>query len=240
MRKILASLAVTALVLAPAQVQAQDEDLGKAAAYAALLFTPIGGLAPIATPAMMGAQQTGFGYSFRYGKITGEDMPNNFGVGATYGHTAGTFGVTAGYLSSGVDGVDGHLMLGGNYARTLTNVALSARSALNIGLDVGLGWASREEAGEDATFLAGSIGVPVSTVAGSGSWRFVPYVQPGLGWGRISAADESESGTQFMVGAGLGIMDGTRGLGFNVGLQKVFQDDGENVIGVGFSWNPRR
>lgn len=238
MRKVLASLAVTALVLAPAQVQAQDE--GDVAAYAALLFTPVGGLAPIATPAMMGADQVGLGYSFRYGKITGDDAPNNFGAGVSYGHNVGTFGITAGYLSPAQDGVDGHLMLGGNYSRNLTNVAMSANAALNIGLDVGLGWASREEGGIDATMLAGQLGVPVSTVAGSGSWRFVPYVQPGLGWGRISADDASESGTQFMVAAGLGIMDGTRGLGFNVGFQKIFQDDGENVIGLGFSWHPRR
>lgn len=238
MRKILASLALTALVLAPAQVQAQDVDAGELASYAALLSTPVGGLAPIATPLMMGAQQTGLGYSFRYGKITGEDMPNNFGVGATYGHSAGTFGLTAGYLSPSEEGVDGHVMLGGNYARNLTNVSLSANAALNIGLDVGLGWASTEG---DATLFAGSIGVPVATVAGSGSWRFVPYLQPALGWGRVSVdGADAESGTQFMLGAGLGIMDGTRGIGFNVGLQKVFQDDGENVIGVGFSWNPRR
>ncbi len=71
MRKILASLAVTALVFAPIQAQAQDE--GDFASYVALLGTPVGGLAPIATPTMMGAAQTGLGYSFRYGKFKGDD-----------------------------------------------------------------------------------------------------------------------------------------------------------------------
>lgn len=239
MRKILASLAVTALVLAPAQVQAQEE--GDVAAMIGLMGTPLAGLAPIATPAMMGAQQTGLGYSFRYGKVTGDDAPNNFGAGVSYGHSAGTFGVTLGYLSpSGDSDIDGNIMIGGHYSRNLTNVALSGTSALNIGLDAGLGWASTEYFGFEADLLSLGVSVPVSTVIGTGAWRFVPYVQPGLGHGRVSDDDTTIDGTKFMVGFGLGIMDGARGIGFNVGMQKVFVEDGENVIGLGFSWNPRR
>ena len=69
--------------------------------------------APIATPSMMGAQQTGLGYSFRYGKVTGDDAPSNFGLGMSYGHSSGTYGFTLGYLSPSQDGVDGNIMLGG-------------------------------------------------------------------------------------------------------------------------------
>ena len=237
MKKIFASLALSALVLAP-QAQAQDDE--GVFGYVALLGTPTAAFAPIATPAMMGAQQIGLGYSFRYGKVTGDDAPNSFGAGVSYGHTSGTWGFTAAYNSPSVDGIDGYMMLGGNYARTLTNIAMSATSSLNIGLDAGLGWGSTEILATDATMLSAALNVPVSTVMGSGAWRFVPFVQPGLGYGRISAEDESESGTKFMLGLGLGIQDQTRGIGFNVGMQKVFQDEGENVIGLGFSWNPKR
>lgn len=245
MRKILGTFALTALVMSPASAQAQSEpDLGDIASYVALLGTPTAGLAPIATPTMMGAQQTGLGYSFRYGRVSGDDAPSNFGAGVSYGISAGTLGLTAGYLQPGIDDADGHFMLGGHFARGLANVAMSPSAALNIGVDATLGWASRTEtstAGDvDVGLLSAEIGVPVATVAGSGNWRFVPYVQPGLGWGRVSAEDESESGTQFMVGAGLGIMDGTRGIGINVGMKKVFMEDGETVLGLGFSWNPRR
>lgn len=240
MRKILASLALGALVLAP-QAQAQEPDVSDLAAFVGLLGTPTGGLAPIATPSMMGAQQTGLGYSFRYGKVTGDDAPNNFGLGMSYGHSSGTYGFTLGYLSPSQDGVDGNIMLGGNYARNLTNIAMSATSALNIGIDAGLGWASSEALGFDADLLSLGLSLPVSTVLGSGAWRFVPYVQPGLGHGRISVdGADAESGTKFMMGLGLGIMDNARGIGFNVGMQKVFVEDGENVIGLGFSWNPKR
>jgi hypothetical protein len=239
MKKILASLALSALVLAP-QAQAQeDEDVF---GYIALLGTPAGALAPIATPAMMGAQQMGLGYSFRYGKVTGDDAPNNFAVGASYGHSSGAYGITLGYLKPSEDGVDGQMMLGGNWSRPLTNIAMSATSSLNIGIDAGLGWTSGEAIGFDASALSVALNVPVSTVMGSGAWRFVPYVQPGLGHGRFSVdgADETLSGTKFMLGLGLGIQDQARGIGFNVGMQKVFQDEGENVIGLGFSWNPKR
>ena len=236
MRKILGTFALTALIAAPAS--AQEVDLSDLASYTALIATPVAGLAPVATPAMMGAQQLGLGYSFRYGRVSGDEMPNNFGAGVSYGLSAGTIGLTLGYLQPGND-ADGHFMVGGSYSRSLANLALSPSAALNVGVDAGLGWVN-SAFGEEVGLLAGELGLPISTVAGSGSWRFVPYVQPGFGWGRMSAEDESESGTQLMVGAGLGIMDGTRGIGINVGMKKIFQDDGETVLGLGFSWNPRR
>ncbi|HUF27991.1 MAG TPA: hypothetical protein VMM18_13535 [Gemmatimonadaceae bacterium] len=234
MRKILATFALTALVFTPT---AQAQDVGDIVAYAALVGSPTGGLAPVVTPTMMGAQQTGLGYSFRYGRVTGDNAPNNFGAGISLPvQTLGTIGFTAGYLSPSETGVDGWMMLGANFNRGLMNTAIGAGSSLNVGLDVGLGWGNPEA----LTLLSGSIGLPVSTVVGQGNWRVVPFVQPGFGYGRASADGASESGTRFLLGAGLGFVDGTRGIGLNIGMQKVFIENGENVIGLGFTWNPRR
>ena len=60
------------------------------------------------------------------------------------------------------------------------------------------------------------------------------FVTPGFGYGRLSEDGESESGTRPMLGLGLRLRT-TSGIGFSIGAQKVFIDDGEMVMGAGLS-----
>ena len=80
-----------------------------------------------------------------------------------------------------------------------------------------------------------SAGAPVALVLKSGDMTWAPFVTPGFGWGRLSAQGTSESGTRFMMGAGLGVSH-RNGWGASVGMQKVFIDQGKTVFGLNLSY----
>ena len=46
----------------------------------------------------------------------------------------------------------------------------------------------------------------------------------------------SESGSRFMLGAGIGMLNASNGWGVSVGMQKVFIDQGKTVFGLNFSY----
>jgi hypothetical protein len=69
--------------------------------------------------------------------------------------------------------------------------------------------------------------------------QIVPFVSPGFGWGRVSEGGDSESGTRFVLGGGVGIVSSNSGLGLTLGAQKVFIDGGKLVFGAGLTWARR-
>ena len=153
------------------------------------------------------------------------------------------------------------LMGGASFGMPLvTNVLGAQGSSLALGLQGTIGYGTGEEVlgatVSDPTFtesfsvsvsgLSVTLGVPISVVAKSGGISVVPHITPRFGWGRATMKlftgdptmdeEDTESGTRFMLGGGVGVLLES-GLGFTLGFQKIFIEDGSATIGLGVSWN---
>jgi hypothetical protein len=234
-RNLIAGAAVTgaaaALAAAPTSARAQSE--GAFIAYAALNATPPGAFAPIVTPTMLGDILTGPGFVMRYGRVDlFEDAANNFAV--TLLLPSGprtTVNLTAGYWNPDCEGCDGHPVLGAGMDGRLAVAPLSdVREAAQVivGISGELGFAKPE----DVTFLSATIGLPVSLVVRTTTGlRIAPFLTPAFGVGYATGGGQSESGTRFMIGGGIGIQSAA-GFLLNAGFQKVLIDEGRTTIGV--------
>jgi hypothetical protein len=231
------------LVAAPLTAQSS----GDAAAYVALLSTPLGGLPPIATNTILDEPHNGAAFALRYGHISGDDFSssfNNFGATAVlpWGTTS-TFSLTGGVSRTSFDDGFGNstsnntLMLSAGADTRLGDWPLSAArdaAKVHFGVNGELGFAKPS----GGTLWAGSVGLPISLVSSSRSrdeMRFVPFVTPGFGFGSVSADDNggSDSGTRFMIGAGISIYNRSNSVAVNGGLQYVPISGGHTQFGLG-------
>ena len=236
MKKIFA-IAASAAVLTASTMSAQEEgpSVGDAVAYMAINMTTVGTLPPLATNTLAGAG--GLGWHLQYGRLSwGDDVSSNAvagGVDLSLG--SGRLGLTAGYMmtdyGSDIEG-ENHLMVGTRYSQQLAGAALNrtARWAMGLEAELGLGFP------EDVKALVVAAGLPVKLTFGR-NVKVSPFVTPGFGYGRLSAEGESESGTRFMVGAGLGL-GFANGVGVNFGLKKAFIEEGKTQYGLGFTIRP--
>jgi hypothetical protein len=244
---ILGSLATGMLVAAYAPAAAQSEqDVKNFVAYLALSLTPPGALPPLLTRSMAGGPRalggatgpsaSGLGalqVAGRYGRgRIGTDTPgdeakfNTFvgtalfaaGEAATITGSVGIIDPTcsdADCDSQWVFSVGGDVALGGT---TLGAAPTSPR--LSMGLSGEIGYTSKD----DVTAVSAVAGVPVSLVLGSGQTKFVPYLAPGLGFGRarLEAGDPEQSAVRFLLGGGVGLMNLTSMVNVSAGFQKIF------------------
>lgn len=236
MKKIVA-IAATALVFAaPAMAQA-GPSASDVAAYMAINSSTVGSLPPLATNTLQSAG--GISWHFQYGRMDwGSDVNTNaFAGGFDLSLGAGRLGFTAGYMSvdcpTGVQ-CDGHLMLGSRYSHQLTSAPIGANGAawqMGLESELGVGLPENERA------LAISAGLPIKLTFGK-NVKVSPFVTPAFAHGSYKFADNvSESALKFMVGAGVGL--GLRnGVGINLGMRKVFVDQGETQYGLGFTIRP--
>jgi hypothetical protein len=113
---------------------------------------------------------------------------------------------------------------------------------LIVGFDANVGYSPRQ--GETAIAAAASL--PTGLALQSGSVRIMPFLTPGLAYGRlnnIAYADVDEEPTShgaitFMLGGGVGLQFGTSGVGANLGFQRVMKSQGgATQLGIGMSWN---
>jgi hypothetical protein len=244
---IIGSLAASLLVAAYTPAAAQSEqDAKNFLAYLALSLTPPGALPPLLTRSMAGGPRalggvtspssTGLGalqVAGRYGRSRiGTDSPDE---DATFNTFVGTALFSAGEAatitgsvgiidptcsaedcdSQWVFSVGGDVALGGT---TLGATPTSPR--LSVGLSGEIGYTSEDE----LSALGAMAGVPVSIVLGSGQTKFVPYLVPGLGFGRtrVDPEDAEESAARFLLGGGVGLMNLTSMVNVSVGFQKIF------------------
>jgi opacity protein-like surface antigen len=236
MKKIFA-IATSALVLTASTMSAQEEgpSVGDQAAYMAINMTTVGTLPPLATNTLAAAG--GLGWHLQYGRLSwGEDVSSNaFAGGIDVSLGSGRLGVTAGYMMTDFgEGIDGenHLMLGTRYSQRLAGAALNPTSSWAMGLEADLGFGFPE----DVKAMVVAAGLPIKLTFGR-NVKVSPFVTPGFGYGRLSAEGESESGTRFMVGAGLGLAF-ANGVGANFGLRKAFIEEGKTQFGLGFTIRP--
>lgn len=176
---------------------------------------------------------------------------------------AGGLGLTAGYvdvtcdddLTDGLEGIEidcrGGLTLGAQFGMPLMSRSTDAAgtSALVLGVEGTAGYADVDiievqaegfgfsvDAG--AKVFSATIGAPLAFVVRSGDVTVAPMLVPRVGFGRATASlagtDETQSGVRFMLGAGVGVRIRST-IGVDAGLQKVFADDSEMVLGLGVS-----
>lgn len=235
MRKFaLVLTSVSTLGIAASTAQAQS--VGDLAGWLALSSTPVGAMTPTVTNAMLGRAAKGYEMAGRYAHMSVDGGGfNTFGASASMPVSGFTLGGTLGYFSPSCDACDGNVMLGLNAETRIGEMAISDAkknpNKITLGLRSDFGWAKPDQ----VTALSLSAGVPVTLVARSGNMTFAPFITPGLGWGRLSDAGVSESGTRFHFGAGVGMLN-ANGWGVSVGMQKVFIEDGKTVFGLNLSY----
>ena len=226
MKRALLLLPALAMTLVAERARAQND--GDVAAYFALILTPVGGFAPLASVAQPEGG-TG-GISLRYGRLSYEDddATHMFGVSGGARAGSGRLGFTGGVATC--DGCDAVIMLGADWTTPLVR-RTSPSGTLGVGLTTGIGAGIPTAEGADGIALSLSLGLPLSLVAGNPQGlRAVPFVTPGIGFG-ILTGDDGESGVRPMLGGGIGII-AANGLGLSAGVQKVFLEGGEAVFGL--------
>jgi opacity protein-like surface antigen len=233
MKKIVAIAASALVFAAPAMAQGPSEK--DVAAYLAINASTVGALPPLATNTLAGAG--GIGWHLQYGRMDwGSDVnTNTFAGGFDVSLGRGRIGFTAGYMTvscpSGVQ-CDGHLMIGSRYSNQLTGGTFSeGRWQMGLETELGVGLPEEERA------IAFAIGLPVKITFGRQA-KISPFLTPSFAHGSYKYADEtSESALKFMLGAGVGV-GLQNGMGINVGMRKVFVDEGETQFGLGLTIRP--
>jgi hypothetical protein len=197
-------------------------------AHAALLNTPVGALAPMASAPAPGAAQT-HTLSLRVGQysVTGLDATS---YGATLSHAGSrmTHSITAAVRTCAA--CDKTLMLGLNVRHPLVRATTGTRT-MGIAASVGAGYGKADDVSAASLVLGAPISIALDRTNKS---RLSAFVTPGLGWGRLSTTGTNESGTRPMIGAGAG-WTAPAGWGIHVGYQKIVIEDGGGTAGIAFS-----
>ena len=245
-----------------ARAQSADEQ----SAYVALYYTPVAGLPPMAPSIDTSSRRSGSGFTLqaRMGQMSrryGLEL-KTMGVGVELPMGHWNFGGTLAYISAscGPEWADdsdcaGDVMLGATARRTFLSRPLgdapppvkgkrpsqpSNDERLLVGFEGSAGFSPRQ--GEQALALAA--GAPIAIAIQNGDLRIVPFVTPGLGYGRLSnviyEGDDvktSHGSLAPMIGGGVGLQFGKSGVGATLGFQKVFKSDGGTTqLGVGMTW----
>jgi hypothetical protein len=175
----------------------------------------------------------------------------------------GSFGITAGYvditcdddLTDGFDGIEvdcrGGLTLGASFGMPVASRSMDAAgtSALVLGFEGTAGYADIDLAqvqiaefgfSIDAGAKAFSVtaAAPLAFVVHSGEVTVAPMLVPRVGYGRstarISGEEDTQGSVRFMLGGGIAVRL-RRTIGIDAGIQQVFAEDSEMVMGLGVS-----
>jgi hypothetical protein len=247
-----------AIFCSPLGAQSMDEQ----AAYVALIYTPVGGLTPLAPRDQITAPRgrSGLTWQGRVGRFTREGglSATLLAVGAELPRGRWRLGGTVAFASvscgpdwAGDTDCAGDIMFGGSARTTLVDKPLdqsgsgSRKNASNgntllVGFDASLGFSPRS--GEQALSLAGAVPVGIS-IEGRDT-RIVPFLSPGLGYGRLGNveywdddAPTSHGTFVLMMGGGVGFEFKRSGIGATLGFQKVLKSDrGATALGLGMTW----
>src|SRR5687767_9864548 len=156
MKRALLLLPALALTLVAGRARAQDD--GDVAAYFALIFTPVGGFAPLASVAQPEAG-TG-GVSLRYGRLSYEDgdATHMFGASGDVRAGSGRLGFTGGVATC--DGCDAIIMIGADWTTPLVR-RTSPSGTLGVGVTTAIGAGFPTADGAEGIALSASLGLPL-------------------------------------------------------------------------------
>jgi hypothetical protein len=227
MRRAFLLVSILPAALLARSTQAQSE--GDAAAYLALTLTPIGAFAPVARASWLDGSASG-AFALRYGRLSydDDDAIHNIGVGGDFGAGPGRLGITAGAVTC--SGCDAILILGADWTTSLVRRA-STEQPIGVGMTIAGGAGIPTAEGADGMALSASVGLPMTMVAGNPTgFRVIPYVTPAIGFGTLTG-EGGASGVRPMLAGGIGLL-AANGVGLSAGLQKVFMEGGEAVLGL--------
>lgn len=239
LRRLLAAAVLLAAVAAPPPARAQSAQ--DAAAFLALIFTPQGALP--ATAWGVDARTARPAFDLVYGRqdLSGQDAPfNNFGLTFSMPQRLGRFGLSlAGITCSGCNAylmgrVEAELPLLAPAAPEMTTGPM-----FGLALQPAIGYGLPTDNDADGYSFSATVGAPLSVTTGTG-WRFTTFVTPTVGFGHFDDGARSESGTRFLLGGGMRLTSTANGLGVFAGIQHVFIQDSDPVIGAGVSFAMRR
>jgi hypothetical protein len=226
---------VVAIAGAPATAGAQSVDA--AAAYLSLVLTSAGALPPHLGASSIPTQFSGHEITVRYGQRQGSISSRNVGVGIEFGLGEERLGGTLGV--AGCSECDDAIMVGVDVSMSLSGpptvqrgATLSTRLAGSSSLGVPLNG--------DFVVIATTVGLPLlfstSVTSGTAGPRLAIYAIPSIAHGALTCNDDcSASGFLFALGAAAGVLRAGR-FDATVGVNKVFIENGETLVGVSASW----
>jgi hypothetical protein len=229
---------------------AAGQSTGEIAAFNALMFTPIGALPPIMTSSISANVQRSAQLALRYGYVSGSRRDvlfggdvNSFGISGVLPMGLGsTLTLTGGVSSPECDGCESGLMLSVGGDMRLTSMPMGtgrdgARLTISLNGEFGFG-KPRVPFDVVSSVWSGAVGLPIGLVSSGGSagMRIVPFITPAFGFGNVDFRDdiETESGSRFMLGGGVGIYNPRSSIVLNLGFQYVAIDNGGTQIGLAF------
>lgn len=236
--KVRTTLACAAALAATLARPAAAQDVHDFVAWAAMMSTPYGGLAPTVTRAMAGGPAAGrSSFDLRYGHWAFDGESDAIHIGGI-GARVGAVGFVLGY--EGCSGCDGNIIGGVDYEAVVikhTLAADNAHSLFTVGLRPAVGLGHTLGGGGSATELSATMDLPIAVSVPVGKTaKMVPYVSPGFGLGAVRSGNETESGTRGAVAFGVGLVDLSPGLGINLGWRKIFLQDAPMTLGIGLSF----
>lgn len=237
-RMWMTALAVMVVAWAPSGAEAQSVDA--IAGWIGLTATPVGGFTPVhpvsggdGVPRTLGAQA-------RYGHwqfASDDDNTTNLGLGVVIPVRRSSVTLEVGRTTKKdcgdcdmlLIGLDAHIPVWTSDAPD----GWGEGTTLGIGLNPAIGYGN-EGSGSDFTAFAAAFSVPASISASLGErMRIAPFISPGVGLGRVSAGDDSESGIRAMLGGGVAVGSGRAQV--TGSFRRVFIEDGATVLGVALS-----
>jgi hypothetical protein len=240
-------LVLVSLLALAGRAEAQSD--GDIAAFNALMFTPIGGLPPIMTSTISADLQRSAQFSLRYGYTSGGPRDVLFGNGDlnAFGFSGvlpmglgSTVTLTGGVASPECGNCDPGLMLSVGGDMRLTTMPMgsardAARFTISLNGEFGFG-KPKLPLGLVSSVWSGAVGLPIGLVSGgrNAGMRIVPFITPAFGFGNVDFAEDidSESGSRFMLGGGVGVYNPTSSIVLNLGFQYVAIDNGGTQIGL--------
>jgi len=208
--------------------------------YLTLLSTPAGGVSPIIKQWMLPDPAQHVGIESQWGHLSADGGSlNSFVIGAALPIAAGRadVGLSAGYQKASCDAGDcsGNFLASAGVEGRVVQSRMG-QATFTVGLSGKIGFAKPT----GVTLWTASTNVPLSLAVGKQDGvQFVPFLSPGFGWGSVREGGNSESGTRFMLGGGLGIIGRSSGVGLTLGAQKIFVEGGKVVFGAGLSLSRR-
>ena len=235
MRTAFLALGIVALV-GPRGIHAQSVD--DAAAYVAMVVSPVAAVSPIVLPYMTGTKQAGLGFAAKYGRMSLGDIgsTNTFLADFTGPAGSGSWGLEAGYLGTTCQGCSGNFMAGLHLEGPLAKAGSTTGTLFTLVMQGTVGFAKPN----NGSVWAAGVTMPTALSVTAGRVEIVPFVSPGVGVGMVAADSRSQTGYRFNVGAGVGVANVAPGLGITASAERVLIDGGRTVFGLGVSWNRLR
>jgi len=232
----------------PLAAQVSSSDINNAAAYGALLLTPPGAVAPIATSTILDQRQQGVVFAIRYGYVptNGAVGFNNLGATAVLPVTPEatvslTGGTTIPTCSSNTVGCSPGLMLGVGGDMRLAALGTAPATRITVSVNGELGYGKPRNVDHE---FSGMVGLPIALLFNGDptqGLRIVPWITPAFGFGneQISSGAPSASGQRAMIGGGIALTNGLSNIGASLGVQRIIITNGKTMVGLSITLGGR-